>query len=116
MGRWPDVSAGVRVLSGFHWATHCVGLLWSLRRKKSCNLTFFSPIIQESAEAEKAADKSKSRRKSVSGSHSFQEMVKTLPNKLSKHMAENLSVPIAFVCLLHLANEKVCVFMLTFLI
>ena len=39
--------------------------------------------------------------------HSFQKMVEVLPSKLSKTMASNLSVPIAFVCLLHLANEKV---------
>ena len=34
-------------------------------------------------------------------------MYSTLPDKLSKTMAKNLSVPIAFVCLLHLCNEKV---------
>ena len=37
----------------------------------------------------------------------FTELYHTIPNKISKHMAKNLSVPIAFVCLLHLANEKV---------
>jgi len=36
----------------------------------------------------------------------FQEMVNKLPDNISKGMAKNLSVPIAFVCLLHLANEK----------
>ena len=49
----------------------------------------------------------------MSGAHSFHEMVKHLPDRLSKQMAENLSVPIAFVCLLHLANEKVCIVIFT---
>ena len=39
--------------------------------------------------------------------HSFKDVYAKLPGKLSKHMAKNLSVSIAFVCLLHLANEKV---------
>ncbi|XP_074641722.1 condensin complex subunit 2-like [Tubulanus polymorphus] len=43
---------------------------------------------------------------SVNGTHTFSELVDVLPNKVSKNMAKNLSVPIAFVCLLHLANEK----------
>jgi condensin complex subunit 2 len=37
----------------------------------------------------------------------FTELYHTMPSKISKQMAKNLSVPIAFVCLLHLANEKV---------
>ena len=37
----------------------------------------------------------------------FSELYSTIPNKISRQMANNLSVPIAFVCLLHLANEKV---------
>ena len=45
--------------------------------------------------------------KQVVGNHSFQSLVQELPQKLSKNMSKNLSVPIAFVCLLHLANEKV---------
>lgn len=39
--------------------------------------------------------------------HSFKEIYAQLPGKLSKNMAKNLSVSIAFVCILHLANEKV---------
>ena len=66
--------------------------------------------FQDTTESDKSTEeKSKSRRKNVSGSHSFHEMVKILPSKLPKQLAENLSVPIAFVCLLHLANEKVCI-------
>ncbi|CAH3123316.1 unnamed protein product [Pocillopora meandrina] len=37
---------------------------------------------------------------------SFKEIYTKLPEKLSKNMAKNLSVSIAFVCILHLANEK----------
>ena len=51
----------------------------------------------------------------MTSAHSFHEMVKHLPDRLSKQMAENLSVPIAFVCLLHLANEKVCIVILAFI-
>ena len=40
---------------------------------------------------------------------SFKDIYDMLPEELSKTMAKNLSVPIAFVCLLHLANEKVSV-------
>lgn len=39
-------------------------------------------------------------------SHSFKEMYQTLPGRLSHDANKNLSVPIAFVCLLYLANEK----------
>ena len=44
---------------------------------------------------------------SVSGTHSFQALLDELPRRISKTLTKNLSVPIAFVCLLHLANEKV---------
>ena len=44
----------------------------------------------------------------ATGVHHFSRMYEDLPSCLSKNMAENLSVPLAFVSLLHLANEKVC--------
>eukprot|EP00794_Sanderia_malayensis_P005627 gene5627-6323_t len=37
---------------------------------------------------------------------SFKDIYKNLPDKMSEHASKNLSVPIAFVCLLYLANEK----------
>ena len=37
----------------------------------------------------------------------FQSLLEALPSQVSAGTARNLSVPIAFVCLLHLANEKV---------
>lgn len=36
----------------------------------------------------------------------FSDLVKQLPNHVPSFMAKNISVPIAFVCMLHLANEK----------
>ena len=45
--------------------------------------------------------------KEMLGSLSFQRLLNDLPEKVSGQTARNLSVPIAFVCLLHLANEKV---------
>ena len=40
--------------------------------------------------------------------HSFSAVVRDLHAVLPKQSANNLSVHIAFGCLLHLANEKVC--------
>jgi len=43
----------------------------------------------------------------MKGQITFQKLLDDLPEKVSGQTAKNLSVPIAFVCLLHLANEKV---------
>jgi len=43
--------------------------------------------------------------KPVKQDFTFSDLYKVLPNQISHNMAENLSVPIAFACLLHLANE-----------
>ena len=45
--------------------------------------------------------------KEMHGTLTFQKLLNDLPEKVSGQTARNLSVPIAFVCLLHLANEKV---------
>ncbi|XP_021369102.1 condensin complex subunit 2-like isoform X2 [Mizuhopecten yessoensis] len=42
----------------------------------------------------------------MKGTCTFQELLDILPDKVSSQTAKNLSVPIAFACLLHLANEK----------
>ncbi|XP_022258757.1 condensin complex subunit 2-like [Limulus polyphemus] len=42
----------------------------------------------------------------MDGEMSFSHIYKTLPHQLSSLMTKNLSVPIAFVCLLHMVNEK----------
>lgn len=47
--------------------------------------------------------------KEMPGKLSFQQLLRDLPEKVSGQTAKNLSVPIAFVCLLHLANEKVSI-------
>ncbi len=44
----------------------------------------------------------------AAGRLNFSSMCSELPSKLTAEMKRNISVPIAFVCLLHLANEKVC--------
>ncbi|XP_060588425.1 condensin complex subunit 2-like [Ruditapes philippinarum] len=44
--------------------------------------------------------------KEMEGKLTFQKLLNDLPEKVSGQTARNLSVPIAFVCLLHLANEK----------
>ncbi|XP_035672015.1 condensin complex subunit 2-like isoform X2 [Branchiostoma floridae] len=46
------------------------------------------------------------REEAVSGEQTFTELMQELPTMVSGQTAKNLSVPIAFVCLLHLANEK----------
>jgi len=40
----------------------------------------------------------------------FQQLLNTLSTRLHSSVVKNLSVPIAFVCLLHLANDKVTIF------
>lgn len=47
------------------------------------------------------------KKEAVVGTQSFTNLYDMLPEKLSSTMSKNLSIPIAFVCLLHLANEKV---------
>lgn len=44
--------------------------------------------------------------KEMKGQITFQKLLDDLPSKVMGQTAKNLSVPIAFVCLLHLANEK----------
>lgn len=57
---------------------------------------------------EKMADTSQSNgEKEMTEAWSFQSLLQALPSCVSSQTAQNLSVPIAFVCLLHLANEKV---------
>jgi len=44
----------------------------------------------------------------VSNSLTFEQLLDRLSTRLHSSVIKNLSVPIAFVCLLHLANDKVC--------
>ena len=77
--------------------------------------------MQDSEESDKDEPKSKKAKEKddssekqdgVKGKQSFKQLLEHLPTKVSKNMCKNLSVPIAFVSLLHLANEKVSVIML----
>jgi len=45
--------------------------------------------------------------KSLNNGTEFSKLYSTLSVRVSSATAKNLSVPIGFVCLLHLANEKV---------
>lgn len=45
--------------------------------------------------------------KSLNNGTDFSKLYSTLSSRVSSATAKNLSVPIGFVCLLHLANEKV---------
>ena len=45
--------------------------------------------------------------KSFNNGTDFSKLYSTLSSRVSSATAKNLSVPIGFVCLLHLANEKV---------
>lgn len=68
--------------------------MWSL-------LTMHKPSRIDSQPTEDAAETSH-----MSTDWQFQTLLERLPHRVSEVAARNLSVPIAFVCLLHLANEK----------
>ncbi|ESO96826.1 hypothetical protein LOTGIDRAFT_231660 [Lottia gigantea] len=67
------------------------GSMWKLLTKKEEE----APVQEEESE-----------NITMNTSWSFQSLLEQLPEKVSTNTAKNLSVPIAFVCLLHLANEK----------
>ena len=57
---------------------------------------------------ENQADRSSEPRDKMDLGYSieFNKLYRTLPSKLSAKMTESLSVPLAFIGLLHLANER----------
>lgn len=80
------------------------GTMWKLLTKKEShdkenieNNNLPKPTIQEVDEKES---------KEITGAYTFKSMYDALPNNVSTSMSKNLSTPIAFVCLLYLANEK----------
>ena len=75
--------------------------------KALCHLNSMNPSFLFQNEPDSTKDGG-SPGTDMNGSLSFQDLLNDLPQNVSTHMAKNLSVPIAFVCLLHLANEKVC--------
>ncbi|XP_070539700.1 condensin complex subunit 2-like [Ptychodera flava] len=64
-------------------------------------LTTKEDTEKENIQSEESPEKS-----TVAGTQSFKQMYGALPAKISTNMAKNLSIPMCFVCLLHLANEK----------
>ncbi|OXB74794.1 UNVERIFIED_CONTAM: hypothetical protein H355_000054 [Colinus virginianus] len=62
--------------------------------------------MQENAAAEIEDVEKQSDASVVTGEKAFSSITKELIHRLPSVMAENLSVPLAFACLLHLANEK----------
>ncbi|XP_060079237.1 condensin complex subunit 2-like [Ylistrum balloti] len=65
------------------------------------------PMESEAAEKiEVNENTSASTDVAMTGTCTFQDLLNILPDKVSSQTAKNLSVPIAFACLLHLANEK----------
>ncbi|OXB54079.1 hypothetical protein ASZ78_005591 [Callipepla squamata] len=62
--------------------------------------------VQENAAAEIEDVEKQSDASVVTGEKAFSSITKELIHRLPSVMAENLSVPLAFACLLHLANEK----------
>ncbi|XP_041370641.1 condensin complex subunit 2-like [Gigantopelta aegis] len=61
---------------------------------------------QTEVDISKGLEELSMKEKSMSEQWSFNKMLESLPSHISESAVKNLSVPIAFVCLLHLANEK----------
>ncbi|XP_022097671.1 condensin complex subunit 2-like [Acanthaster planci] len=83
------------------------------RTAKKMDVKKLKSLMWQHLTADKEEDKENipsetdaNKKTSVAGEQCFSDMYQVLPAKLSRTMAKNLSIPIAFVCLLHLANEK----------
>jgi len=87
----------IKKLKGTMWKMLTAKKENDKENKENNNLP--KPDIQET-------ESEKDQPKDVSGSYTFKSMYDALPNKVSSNMSKNLSAPIAFVCLLYLANEK----------
>lgn len=78
-----------------------------VKRLKTAMWTILTQNPQEDKEnAPPDPDNGEKGESRVKHSQSFKGLYTQLPGKLSKNMSKNLSVSIAFVCILHLANEK----------
>ncbi|XP_023676463.1 condensin complex subunit 2 isoform X2 [Paramormyrops kingsleyae] len=73
---------------------------------KKLKTTMWSLLTNCQKDPEKLVKESENVKEVVSGEKAFSETTKTLLQRLPSTMAQNLSVPLAFVALLHLANEK----------
>ncbi|XP_071774757.1 condensin complex subunit 2 [Centroberyx gerrardi] len=72
-----------------------------MKRLKNSMWTLLTESPQKSTEEAETVETSE-----VPGEKAFSQTTKTLLQRLPSAMAQNLSVPLAFVALLHLANEK----------
>ncbi|XP_056148735.1 condensin complex subunit 2 [Lampris incognitus] len=72
-----------------------------MKRLKNSMWTLLTESLEKPREEANTADSSE-----ITGQKVFSETTKTLLKRLPSTMAQNLSVPLAFVALLHLANEK----------
>jgi len=68
-------------------------------------------VTNENSHSTAAANKDPPNQSNASDSlqqesNRFSNIYRHLPDGISKSMSENLSIPLAFTCLLHLANEK----------
>ncbi|XP_071371999.1 condensin complex subunit 2 [Centroberyx affinis] len=72
-----------------------------MKRLKNSMWTLLTESPQKSTEEAETVETSE-----VPGEKAFSQTTKTLLQRLPSTMAQNLSVPLAFVALLHLANEK----------
>ncbi|RLV63442.1 hypothetical protein DV515_00018267, partial [Chloebia gouldiae] len=63
-------------------------------------------LLTEQGEAEEGEEGEEGTDKEMAGEKTLSDLTKDLLHRLPPTMATDLSVPLAFVCLLHLANEK----------
>ncbi|XP_044273327.1 condensin complex subunit 2 [Varanus komodoensis] len=77
-----------------------------MRRLKQAMWCLLTDAPKNQTEEEKAIAGKTTSVPEVSGQKSFSGLTRDLLHRLPSVMARNLSVPLAFACLLHLANEK----------
>ncbi|XP_058050368.1 condensin complex subunit 2 [Ahaetulla prasina] len=77
-----------------------------MKRLKQSMWHLLTDVPKNQTEAESEGTEKKVNSSSISSPKVFSSITKELLQSLPSVMAKNLSVPLAFACLLHLANEK----------
>ncbi|XP_075767172.1 condensin complex subunit 2 isoform X2 [Pelodiscus sinensis] len=77
-----------------------------MKRLKRTMWDLLTDVQKEQVGAENEEAEKKTHSATVAGEKVFSGITKDLLHRLPSMMAQNLSVPLAFACLLHLANEK----------
>ncbi|KAM3830586.1 condensin complex subunit 2 [Vipera latastei] len=77
-----------------------------MKKLKQSMWHLLTEVPKNQAEGETEGPEKKVNSLSVRGSKAFSSITTDLLHSLPSTMAKNLSVPLAFACLLHLANEK----------